>query len=574
MLEIGSLLDDKYKILSKIGHGGMSVVYMALNEKANKTWAVKEIRKDGKMDFNIVRQGLVAEIETLKRLNHPNLPSVIDVIEDEDTFIIVMDYIEGNSLDKAIAEKGIQAQEDVVNWSIQLCDVLGYLHSLDPPIIYRDMKPSNVMLKPDGNITLIDFGTAKTYEFNAGETTGIGTVGYAAPEQYINSGYGRTDARTDIYCLGMTMYHLLTGIDPCKHVISDRSIISVNSLYSQGLDEIIVKCTEQNPDDRYQNCEELRYDLEHHMEKGKLYKKKMARRVTAFCTTFLLMIISLCVMGVSFSGAQNKKSENYNELINKGDNPELEQNEREEIYLNAIGVDPTKEDAYLKLIDLFLRSDNDDETGALSREEAATILQIKTGLSRENAGGYIDNYYPLEELKANNFSGYSEVCSEIGFAYWYDYQVSSDRYSSAVEWFKEVDSDTDSIAPFFCKIGECKTEIKKYASQGRSEKKHDAYKTLWTDFNQLFEQSKQLEDNDIKILIYSEIVNTISTELGEFVSSSTEINKQTINTMLNNILSECNQLQSSTQFQDIQEQAEQIKADIKTAQDRANSVNE
>ena len=114
MLQIGSVLDGKYKILSEIGHGGMSVVYMALNEKANKTWAVKEIRKDGRMDFNVVKQGLVAEIETLKRLKHPNLPSIVDVIEDEDSFIIVMDYIEGKSLDNTLAEHGAQPQENVI----------------------------------------------------------------------------------------------------------------------------------------------------------------------------------------------------------------------------------------------------------------------------------------------------------------------------------------------------------------------------------------------------------------------------------------------------------------------------
>lgn len=251
MLKIGSLLGGKYKILSEIGHGGMSVVYMALNEKANKTWAVKEIRKDGKMDYNTVTQGLVAEIETLKKLNHPNIPSVIDIIDDEDTYIVVMDYIEGNSLDKALEEHGAQPQEYVIKWAKQLCDALGYLHSLNPPIIYRDMKPANIMLKPDGNITLIDFGTAKTYDFAVGETTGIGTVGYAAPEQYIGSGLGRTDARTDIYCLGITLYHLLTGIDPCRNVISNRSIRAVNPNLSPGLDEIIIKCTEMQPDDRY-----------------------------------------------------------------------------------------------------------------------------------------------------------------------------------------------------------------------------------------------------------------------------------------------------------------------------------
>ena len=153
MLEIGSLVDGKYKILSEIGHGGMSVVYMAINEKANKTWAIKEVRKDGVLDFEAVKQGLIVETDMLKKLKHPNLPSIVDVIEDDRTFLIVMDYIEGNSLSRALVEYGAQPQEYVIEWAKQLCDVLGYLHSREPAIIYRDMKPANIMLKPDGNLT-------------------------------------------------------------------------------------------------------------------------------------------------------------------------------------------------------------------------------------------------------------------------------------------------------------------------------------------------------------------------------------------------------------------------------------
>ena len=215
MLEIGSLVDGKYKILNVIGHGGMSVVYMAINEKANKTWAIKEVRKDGKLDFEEVKQGLTVETNMLKKLRHNNLPSIVDVIEDEDTFIIVMDYIEGKPLSDAIQEYGAQPQESVIKWAKQLCNVLGYLHSQTPAIIYRDMKPSNVMLKPDGNLVLIDFGIAREYkEQNLADTTCLGTIGYAAPEQF--GGRGQTDARTDIYCLGATLHHLITGQDPCK----------------------------------------------------------------------------------------------------------------------------------------------------------------------------------------------------------------------------------------------------------------------------------------------------------------------------------------------------------------------
>lgn len=167
MLEIGSLVDGKYKILNRIGQGGMSVVYLAMNERANKQWAVKEVKKDGVQDFELVRQGLTAETDLLKKLHHPNLPSIVDVIDGEGTFLIVMDYVEGKTLARILKESGAQSQEEVTRWAEQLCDVLGYLHSRQPPVIYRDMKPSNIMLRPDGRVMLIDFGTAR--EFKEGE---------------------------------------------------------------------------------------------------------------------------------------------------------------------------------------------------------------------------------------------------------------------------------------------------------------------------------------------------------------------------------------------------------------------
>ena len=262
MLEIGSLVDGKYKVLSEIGHGGMSVVYMALNERANKTWAIKEVRKNGATNYDVVKQGLIAETNILKQLNHPRLPSIIDVIDDGDSFLIVMDYVEGSSLEKKLS-RGPQPWKDVVEWSKQLCDVLAYLHSRPKPIIYRDMKPSNVMLKPNGDVVLLDFGTAREYKSQrAGDdTTCLGTRGYAAPEQY--GGMGQTDARTDIYCLGATMYHLVTGQDPALPPYEIKPIRQIDPKLPKGLEQIILKCTRQDPQERYQSCAELMYDLEH-----------------------------------------------------------------------------------------------------------------------------------------------------------------------------------------------------------------------------------------------------------------------------------------------------------------------
>ena len=241
MLETGFLLDGKYKILNVIGQGGMSVVYLAINERANKTWAVKEVRKDG-VNSGILRQGLIAETEMLKKLDHPNLPSVVDVIDQEDSFIIVMDYIEGKTLLDVLEEKGRQPADTVTGWAMQLCDVLAYLHSRRPPVIYRDMKPANIMLRPNGQLALIDFGTAREYKYSGDEDTAwLGTRGYAAPEQF--GALGQTDERTDIFNLGATLFHLITGQSPAQSHFEFRPLGSIlPELQGSGLEKVVEKC--------------------------------------------------------------------------------------------------------------------------------------------------------------------------------------------------------------------------------------------------------------------------------------------------------------------------------------------
>ena len=164
MTKIGTVLVNKYEILKEIGRGGMSVVYLAMDKHLNKQWAVKEIRRSAKgQDDEIVVNSLLAEANLMKRLDHPALPRIVDIIETGQTIYIVMDYIEGDSLDKNLAEYGVPSEEKVIDWAKQICDALAYLHSQKPPIIYRDMKPANVMLKPEGNIKIIDFGIAREY---------------------------------------------------------------------------------------------------------------------------------------------------------------------------------------------------------------------------------------------------------------------------------------------------------------------------------------------------------------------------------------------------------------------------
>lgn len=474
MLEIGSLVDGKYKILSEIGHGGMSVVYMAINEKANKTWAVKEVRKDGVLDFEAVKQGLIVETDMLKKLKHPNLPSIIDVIEDDATFLIVMDYIEGNPLSKALEEYGAQPQEYVIEWAKQLCDVLGYLHSRVPPIIYRDMKPSNIMLKPDGNLTLIDFGTAREFkEKNLADTTCLGTVGYAAPEQF--GGMGQTDARTDIYCLGATLYHLVTGCNPSEPPYEIKPIREINPGLSSGLERIIQKCTQRNPEDRYQSAAELMYALEHYEEIDDKYKKKQKRKLKLFTAVVSLSLI-FAISGVALSAfATRMATDTYEEKLYEASKT-ADHNTKLKLYEECISI-PNKaaeKDAYLGLINEYKQDDS-----VFSVDEAKQIER----LIKNNKA----------ELQKNP-ENYTEICFQTAklFWYYYNYGDGSDnqvtRAKSSVEWFQDVidsapdDYDNIGMAKVYANIGIFYRDIATNITEANDKTK---YKELFDNINEL-----------------------------------------------------------------------------------------
>ncbi len=387
MLEIGSVIDGKYKILNVVGKGGMSVVYLAMNERANKQWAIKEVRKDGMQSFEVVKQNLVAETDLLKKLNHPHLPSIIDVIDCDDTFLIVMDYIEGNPLSKALETSGAQNQDDVIEWAKQLCDVLGYLHSRKPPIIYRDMKPSNVMLKPDGNVMLIDFGTAREFKSSSvADTTCLGTQGYAAPEQF--GGHGQTDARTDIYCLGATMYHLVTGHNPATPPYEMYPIRQWNPMLSSGLEEIILKCTQRNPEDRYQSCAELLYALDHYKDLDIENKKVQSFKWKTFLATFIMTIVML-IGTIGFSiGFTVQSSSTYESKIENGENA-LAQDAAEESYLDAIEIDPSDLRAYQGLLERYLNDSKLTEKEYVKFKDLMTVYKDK--LIEKNSEAYAEN---------------------------------------------------------------------------------------------------------------------------------------------------------------------------------------
>lgn len=512
MLEIGSVIDGKYKILNVVGKGGMSVVYLAMNERANKQWAIKEVRKDGMQSFEVVKQNLVAETDLLKKLNHPHLPSIIDVIDCDDTFLIVMDYIEGNPLSKALETSGAQNQDDVIEWAKQLCDVLGYLHSRKPPIIYRDMKPSNVMLKPDGNVMLIDFGTAREFKYSSvADTTCLGTQGYAAPEQF--GGHGQTDARTDIYCLGATMYHLVTGHNPATPPYEMYPIRQWNPMLSSGLEEIILKCTQRNPEDRYQSCAELLYALDHYKDLDIENKKVQSFKWKTFLASFIMTIVML-VGTIGFSaGLTVQTSSTYESYIANGDSA-VSQDAAEKYYFDAINVDPANPLAYQKLLE---RCTSDSK---LSEDEYNTIKDAI--------------YEHEDELKSKYPSEYADnVAYKLGQALYFSYVPSSQKSESenfsmagitvSQRWL-DIAQKMGSTEQIKHRAELLSSMSKAYQNMSGKSLEGDPVEEVKEYWNNLVEIASQNiakdENNQIALLIYRNVTSQIYTKYYWFIKNS------------------------------------------------------
>jgi len=212
-----ALLNRRYRVMHELGQGGMGAVYLAQDTQlGNRLVAVKEMSQN-----NLSEQDRLVAVETFKReayllagLQHPNLPSIHEHFEQAGHWYLVMSFIQGESLAEYLARvpNGRLPLPEVLHIARELCDVLNYLHSQQPPIIFRDLKPSNIMRTPDGHIYLIDFGIARLFKPGQSKDTAFyGSMGYSPPEQY---GRAQTTERSDIYSLGVTLYELLSGYDP------------------------------------------------------------------------------------------------------------------------------------------------------------------------------------------------------------------------------------------------------------------------------------------------------------------------------------------------------------------------
>ncbi|MBU3158788.1 serine/threonine protein kinase [Clostridium frigoris] len=308
MLNSGDILDNKYEVIRTLGKGGMGVVYLCKNTSLGNLWAIKEVIQ-GKKNIDIL-----TEANILKNLNHPGIRKIIDIFYANNNLYMVQDYVDGQTLKEYVNANGRIQTEKICKIVSDLCDIIGYLHNQNPIIIYRDIKPSNIMIMTSGKVVLIDFGISKVYKTDMSQDIDMicaGSSGYAAPEQY---GSGKCCMQTDIYGIGMLIYFMMkgrtpyTGIEPLLDEnygteindelkkITQRCVkIDINERYAlvEDLKEAILQIS---PEDEYEKLENLN-DL--NISKNVITKKVNIKIINKsmyessirvfFCFTFVII---------------------------------------------------------------------------------------------------------------------------------------------------------------------------------------------------------------------------------------------------------------------------------------------
>ena len=264
----GRILEDRYQLVRLLKNSGMSEVYTAKDRESR--------------DFVIAKKTRAEEALLLSKLSHPGIVRYLDSFSCAGEVWLVEEYVPGETLSSYVRRNGTLNEASVIEIGLKLCEILIYLHGLKPPVIYRDLKPDNIMLEPDGNVKLIDFGIAREYvKWEDRDTNHFGTKGYAAPEQY-GECMAQSDARSDIFGLGKVLQFLLTNGD-LKNPVSKEFI------------EVLRKCTEAEPLKRFQSVEVLAYELKT-LKSPKRVETKNKQGLKSVLLVIIIMIA--CAFGI------------------------------------------------------------------------------------------------------------------------------------------------------------------------------------------------------------------------------------------------------------------------------------
>ena len=276
----GMILFEKYEIIKQIGSGSMGKVYIVKNIKLGNIWALKVVNYYD-------NAGLFREEGILRKINYISIPKIVDVYYEDDNVYIIEDYIEGISLDKLIAINGNFSQKQIIDWAIELCEILEYLHEMEPyPIIYRDLKPSNIIVTNYNKLVIIDFGISKYKLDNKMDFVPSGTRKYAPIEQFSDARI--TDEKTDIYSLGIILCECILGYIP----ISDDDIKKMLKFVDLELVLIIIKAINPNRNDRYGCAVNIKKDLANLKNLSLIkYKRKIIFKIMTIMVFVAILLL-------------------------------------------------------------------------------------------------------------------------------------------------------------------------------------------------------------------------------------------------------------------------------------------
>ena len=451
-MEKGRIIGGKYRILKVLGRGGGGVVYLAEDLRVGTVWAVK---RAGRTGFGGKARGF-REGEILKELSHPAFPRMVDCLEEEDGVFLVMDYIRGRNLEEWLREHGPFDGKTIWKWAVELCEALDYLHSRKPPVLYRDLKPSNLILDGGGRLRLVDFGIA---EKEVSCPSAAGSRRYAAPEQ-LRAGEPQ-DARTDIYGLGATLYHLARGQLP-----ENRRRRRIPEL-SGRLSRILWRCMEEKPEKRFASCRQLLEALDTCRE------RRPEKRGRPFWRRRRLLACAAAVLAAA-AGIQEDRaaSRQYRSYLEEAEGAGTAENRiracREAVSLKRDGLE-----GYRLLIEIFR------EDGVFTVQEEKILLPVL-------------EQFP-EELR--NASGYRELACQVGRLYWFYYCYGEQKelaaMRAAVPWFRRAAAGEEAwarSAEVYAQMGALCQELSLRLREGTEQEK---VLELWENLKNLEEQAKK-----------------------------------------------------------------------------------
>lgn len=457
----GSVVLGKYEIKELLHSQGMSNVYIVADLALQKQWVLKEILRSAAGPESIEFDAILREATILSRLNNPGVPRITEINEQGDSVFIVMDYVQGVSVQTILKKEGTIPEGRVVSWMIQVAQILGYLHNLPLPIFYRDIKPANIMVQDTGHVRLLDFGISEIVS-SANEVIvqPLGTKGYAPPEQ--GKVGERYDLRSDIFSFGVTLFYMLTGVSPVIWRKTDPNtpfnIRKVNPNLSVGLQQIVLRCTQNLPEDRYQHIEEVQHALEHYKELDGSFQAKLKRKVWTVRGLALLGVLSIATSGVLFWVQQEDDKEVYATSV-----ANATQTGRFEDYVAAVSLKPTDLSAYPAMIESI------KATGTFTPEQEAQLLSVVNP----------------SLLALQTKDGWGDVAFSIGKLYWFFYDGPEDGRVLSVKWFEDAlagDTQNSDEAATFYQMGTFQRDISSSIREGSDS---GMYAEYWKSLNSI-----------------------------------------------------------------------------------------